>query len=104
MLTGKVIPVCSAFQCLRTANLFFKTDLNQIQAMALVCHCLRNNLETNSAWILLGATIRLAQSIGLHEASMPGSQGAWASEVYRSQAAHLWSISPSFYLSFAQPR
>ncbi|KAK3500500.1 hypothetical protein B0T13DRAFT_510616 [Neurospora crassa] len=90
-LRSKVF-VCSAFQCLRTANLFFKTDLNQIQAMALVCHCLRNNLETNSAWILLGATIRLAQSIGLHEASMPGSQGAWASEVHRSQAAHLWRM------------
>ncbi|SPB43906.1 unnamed protein product [Aspergillus niger] len=38
-------------------------------AMALIGHCLRNNLDTNSAWILMGATIRLAQSIGLHEAS-----------------------------------
>ncbi|KJK63526.1 specific transcription factor domain protein [Aspergillus parasiticus SU-1] len=37
--------------------------------MALIGHCLRNNLDTNSAWILMGATIRLAQSIGLHEAS-----------------------------------
>ncbi|RDK43510.1 hypothetical protein M752DRAFT_283201 [Aspergillus phoenicis ATCC 13157] len=38
-------------------------------AMALIGHCLRNNLDTNSAWILMGATIRLAQSIGLHETS-----------------------------------
>ncbi|CCC14055.1 hypothetical protein SMACR_08504 [Sordaria macrospora] len=104
-LRSKVF-VCSAFQCLRTANLFFKTDLNQIQAMALVGHCLRNNLETNSAWILLGATIRLAQSIGLHEASMPGSQGAWASEVHRSQAAHLWRmiIWQDTFLSFTYDR
>ncbi|KAK3947105.1 hypothetical protein QBC32DRAFT_355458 [Pseudoneurospora amorphoporcata] len=104
-LRSKVF-VCSAFQCLRTANLFFKTDLNQIQAMALVGHCLRNNLETNSAWILLGATIRLAQSIGLHEASLPGSQGAWASEVHRSQAAHLWRmiIWQDAFLSFTYDR
>lgn len=54
--------------------------------MALIGHCLRNNLETNSAWILMGelllqyafeqeftvigATIRLAQSIGLHEPTL----------------------------------
>ncbi|KAK1773875.1 hypothetical protein QBC45DRAFT_446546 [Copromyces sp. CBS 386.78] len=104
-LRSKVF-VCSAFQCLRTANLFFKTDLNQIQAMALIGHCLRNNLETNSAWILLGVTIRLAQSIGLHEASMPGSQGAWASEVHRTQAAHLWRmiIWQDTFLSFTYDR
>lgn len=104
-LRSKVF-ICSAFQCLRTANLFFKTDLNQIQAMALVGHCLRNNLETNSAWILLGVTIRLAQSIGLHEASMPGSQSAWASEVHRSQAAHLWRmiIWQDTFLSFTYDR
>ncbi|KAK3952696.1 hypothetical protein QBC32DRAFT_135921 [Pseudoneurospora amorphoporcata] len=104
-LRSKVF-VCSAFQCLRTANLFFKTDLNQIQAMALIGHCLRNNLETNSAWILLGVTIRLAQSVGLHEASMPGSQGAWASEVHRTQAAHLWRmiIWQDTFLSFTYDR
>ncbi|KAJ4403529.1 hypothetical protein N0V85_005069 [Neurospora sp. IMI 360204] len=81
-------------------------NLNQIQAMALVSHCLRNNLETNTAWILLGATIRLAQSIGLHEASMPGSQAAWASEVHRSQAAHLWRmiIIQDTFLSFTYDR
>lgn len=57
-------------------QLFNHTNLDQIQAMALIGHCLRNNLDTNSAWILMGATIRLAQSIGLHEASptLPASE------------------------------
>ncbi|KAM7187176.1 hypothetical protein V8F20_011101 [Naviculisporaceae sp. PSN 640] len=90
-LRSKVF-ICSSFQCLRTANLFHKTDMNQIQAMALVGHSLRNNLETNSAWIFMGATLRLAQSIGLHEAaSMPAtSQLDEAQERRKRQAKHLW--------------
>lgn len=46
--------VCSSFQCLRISNFFNNTDINQIQAMALIGQCLRNNLDTNSAWILMG--------------------------------------------------
>ncbi|KAE8371564.1 fungal-specific transcription factor domain-containing protein [Aspergillus bertholletiae] len=67
-LRSKVL-ICSSFQCLRMSNFFNHTNLDQIQAMSLIGHCLRNNLDTNSAWILMGSTIRLAQSIGLHEAS-----------------------------------
>ncbi|KAM7198464.1 Fungal specific transcription factor domain containing protein [Rhypophila sp. PSN 637] len=90
-LRSKVF-ICSSFQCLRTANLFHKTDMNQIQAMALVGHSLRNNLETNSAWIFMGTTLRLAQSIGLHEAaSMPvTNQLDEAQERRKRQAKHLW--------------
>lgn len=66
--------------------------MNQIQAMALVGHSLRNNLETNSAWIFMGTTLRLAQSIGLHEAaSMPvTTQLDEAQERRKRQAKHLW--------------
>ncbi|KAJ5674207.1 Transcription factor [Penicillium macrosclerotiorum] len=75
-LRSKVF-VCSSFQCLRISNFFNNTNLNQIQAMALIGHCLRNNLDTNSAWILMGATMRLAQSIGLHEeAVLPESSSS----------------------------
>ncbi|KAI1859003.1 hypothetical protein JX265_004610 [Neoarthrinium moseri] len=65
-LRSKVF-ICSSFQCLRISNLFNNADVNTIQAMALIGHCLRNNLDTNTAWIVMGLTIRLAQSIGLHE-------------------------------------
>ncbi|KAL4994250.1 fungal-specific transcription factor domain-containing protein [Aspergillus recurvatus] len=67
-LRSKVF-TCSSFHCLRMSNFFYHTNLDQIQTMALICHCLRNNLDTNTAWILMGTTIRLAQSIGLHEIS-----------------------------------
>lgn len=36
------------------SNFFNHTNLHQIQAMALIGHCMRNNLDTNSAWILMG--------------------------------------------------
>ena len=52
-LRSKVL-ICSAFQCLRMSNFFNQTDVDQIQAMALIGHCQRNNLDTNSAWILMG--------------------------------------------------
>ncbi|KAL4972483.1 fungal-specific transcription factor domain-containing protein [Aspergillus desertorum] len=68
-LRSKVF-TCSSFHCLRISNFFYHTDLDQIQAMALICHCLRNNLDTNTAWILMETTIRLAQSISLHEISL----------------------------------
>ncbi|KAF9887016.1 hypothetical protein FE257_010632 [Aspergillus nanangensis] len=82
-LRSKVL-ICSSFQCLRTSNFFNHTNLDQIQAMALIGHCLRNNIDTNSAWILMGSTIRLAQSIGIHEASptLPAAE--------QSQRSKLW--------------
>lgn len=36
------------------SNLFTVTDMDQIQAMALLGHCLRNNLDMNSAWMIMG--------------------------------------------------
>ncbi|KAJ0425113.1 fungal-specific transcription factor domain-containing protein [Aspergillus carlsbadensis] len=98
-LRSKVF-ICSSFQCLRISDFFNHTDLDQIQAMALIGHCLRNNLDTNSAWILMGATIRLAQSIGLHESSTltpPGEQ---------LQRSRLWWILiwQDTFLSFTYDR
>jgi hypothetical protein len=50
----RIPTVCSSFQCLRISNLFSNTDMNTIQALALIGHCLRNNLDTNTAWIVMG--------------------------------------------------
>ncbi|KAI9367276.1 fungal-specific transcription factor domain-containing protein [Aspergillus egyptiacus] len=98
-LRSKVF-ICSSFQILRMSNFFNHTDLNQIQAMALIGHCLRNNLDTNSAWILMGAAIRLAQSIGLHEASLSLPQ---AEQVQRTWLwwALIWQDT---FLSFTYDR
>lgn len=54
LLNTHTLIVCSSFQCLRISNLFNNTDMNTIQALALIGHCLRNNLDTNTAWIVMG--------------------------------------------------
>ncbi|PYH75716.1 hypothetical protein BO82DRAFT_323556, partial [Aspergillus uvarum CBS 121591] len=93
--------LCSSFHCLRLSNFFSQTNLEQIQAMALIGHCLRNNLDTNSAWILMaGATMRLAQSIGLHDvpASVPAAE--------KPRWSRLWwtLIQQDCFLSFTYDR
>ncbi|RAK81259.1 Zn(II)2Cys6 transcription factor [Aspergillus fijiensis CBS 313.89] len=92
--------LCSSFHCLRLSNFFSQTNLEQIQAMALIGHCLRNNLDTNSAWILMGATMRLAQSIGLHDVpvSVPPAE--------RPRWSRLWwtLIQQDCFLSFTYDR
>ncbi|KAJ9295526.1 transcriptional regulator family: Fungal Specific TF [Paecilomyces variotii] len=84
--------VCCSFQCLRSANMFFTTNMDQIQVMVLIGYYLRNNLDANSAWILMGSTLRLAQSIGLHDDSVvvESSLGATAPTQYQRQ--RLWWI------------
>ncbi|KAI9925951.1 hypothetical protein MW887_004410 [Aspergillus wentii] len=75
-LRSKVF-VCSSFQCLRMSNFFNQADLDEVQTMALIGNYSRNNLDTNSSWILMGTTMRLAQSIGLHEAEDPVQKQLW---------------------------
>ncbi|KAL2001167.1 hypothetical protein VTN02DRAFT_2150 [Thermoascus thermophilus] len=88
-LKSKVF-ICSSFECLRVTNFFSSTNLNQIQAMALIGHWLRNNLDTNTAWILMGSTIRLAQSIGLHDESLSMAPSAGLSALDHYERRRLW--------------
>ncbi|KAJ5441282.1 Transcription factor [Penicillium cf. griseofulvum] len=95
--------ICSSFQCLRASNFFNNTNMNQIQAKALIGNCLRNNLDTNSAWILMGSTIRLAQSIGLHEETASDTQ---SSTLEQFQRKRLWwmLLWQDTFLSFTYDR
>ncbi|KAJ5139175.1 Transcription factor [Penicillium bovifimosum] len=95
--------ICSSFQCLRASNFFNNTNMDQIQAKALIGHCLRNNLDTNSAWILMGSTIRLAQSIGLHEETASDTQSSTSEQFQRRR---LWwmLLWQDTFLSFTYDR
>ncbi|KAJ5637542.1 Zn(II)2Cys6 transcription factor [Penicillium lividum] len=101
-LQSKVF-ICSSFQCLRISNFFNNTNMDQIQAMALIGHCIRNNLDTNSAWILLGATMRLAQSIGLHEETISTDS---SNATQQFQRKRLWWVLlwQDTFLSFTYDR
>ncbi|KAJ5123594.1 hypothetical protein N7448_009691 [Penicillium atrosanguineum] len=102
-LRSKVF-ICSSFQCLRISNFFNNTNLNQIQGMALIGHCLRNNLDTNSAWILMGSTMRLAQSIGLHEEEASSEPTDSSTDSYQRRRLWWMLVWQDTFLSFTYDR
>lgn len=55
-----------SFDCLRLANFLFQPSLDIIQALLIVGNTLQNMGQSDAAWALLGTTIRLAQTMGLH--------------------------------------
>ncbi|KAG9568731.1 hypothetical protein KCU71_g2940, partial [Aureobasidium melanogenum] len=57
-----------AFQCARLSNFLLRPNLESIQALLVLGHVLQNNGQAEASWALLGTTIRLAQSLGLHSA------------------------------------
>ncbi|KAJ5623789.1 Transcription factor [Penicillium lagena] len=97
--------ICSSFQCLRTSNFFINTDMNQIQAMALIGHCLGNNLDTNSAWILMGSALRLAQSIGLHDETVSAGSYSPTDQLQRKRLWWMLLLQDTFLsLTYDRPR
>ncbi|KAK6000580.1 hypothetical protein QM012_003305 [Aureobasidium pullulans] len=55
-----------AFHCARLSNFLLRPTLESIQALLVLGHVLQNNGQADASWALLGTTIRLAQSLGLH--------------------------------------
>ncbi|KAL4961563.1 Zn(II)2Cys6 transcription factor [Aspergillus stella-maris] len=55
-----------SFQALRLANFLFRPSLEVVQSLLILGNTLQNNGQSDSAWALLGTTVRLAQTIGLH--------------------------------------
>ena len=66
-LTSQVF-VCCAFECLRFTNFLSSCNLEMIQTLLVLGNVLSNNMNAGVAWSLLGLTIRLAQTLGLHRA------------------------------------
>ncbi|RPA80539.1 hypothetical protein BJ508DRAFT_239883 [Ascobolus immersus RN42] len=75
--------VCCSFQLLRHSNFFIHPTTTQIQTLLLIGNCIRNDTNPGSAWILLGITIRLAQSIGLHRATEGEEAKLWWAIVWQ---------------------
>ncbi|KXG49155.1 Transcription factor [Penicillium griseofulvum] len=55
-----------SFHALRLANFLFRPSLDIIQALLILGNTLQNMGQSDAAWALLGTTIRLAQTMGLH--------------------------------------
>ncbi|BDD61745.1 hypothetical protein MAP00_006772 [Monascus purpureus] len=54
------------FQALRLSNFLFRPSLDTIQALLILGNTLQNSGQSDAAWALLGTTVRLAQTLGLH--------------------------------------
>lgn len=57
----------SSFQALRLSNFLLRPTIESVQAFLILGNVLQNDGQPDAAWVLLGTTIRLAQSIGLHQ-------------------------------------
>ncbi|ETI27064.1 hypothetical protein G647_09746 [Cladophialophora carrionii CBS 160.54] len=67
-LTSQVY-VCCAYECLRCVNYLCHPTVLDIQSLLVLGNVIANNMNAGVAWSLLGLTIRLAITIGLHEAT-----------------------------------
>ncbi|KAJ5477904.1 hypothetical protein N7530_003413 [Penicillium desertorum] len=76
-----------SFHALRLANFLFRPSLDIIQALLILGNTLQNMGQSDAAWALLGTTIRLAQTMGLHTER---STVYWPEHV-RTKARNLWS-------------
>ncbi|KIW74379.1 hypothetical protein Z517_12319 [Fonsecaea pedrosoi CBS 271.37] len=83
-LTSQVY-VCCAYECLRIINYLSNSKLLDIQTLLVLGNVISNNMNSGIAWCLLGLTIRIGQSLGLHQKTYRTS-----SEAERSVREELW--------------
>ncbi|OKP12702.1 hypothetical protein PENSUB_1642 [Penicillium subrubescens] len=76
-----------SFHALRLANFLFRPSLDIIQALLILGNTLQNMGQSDAAWALLGTTVRLAQTMGLH--TQRGT--AHLPEQVKTKARALWS-------------
>ncbi|QRD83825.1 hypothetical protein F9C07_2107724 [Aspergillus flavus] len=74
-----------SFQALRLANFLFRPSLDAVQALLVLGNMFQNNSQSDVAWALLGTTVRLAQTIGLHTESI-----AYLPQYMQLKAKALW--------------
>ena len=76
-----------SFQALRLANFLFRPSLDAVQALLVLGNMFQNNSQSDVAWALLGTTVRLAQTIGLHTESI-----AYLPQYMQLKAKALWYV------------
>ncbi|KAF2000568.1 hypothetical protein P154DRAFT_465791 [Amniculicola lignicola CBS 123094] len=71
-LTSQVY-ICCSFECLRFTNFLSHATLENIQTMLILGNAISNNMNAGVAWSLMGLTVRLAQTLGLHRMCPPST-------------------------------
>jgi hypothetical protein len=69
-LTSQVY-ICCSFECLRFTNFLSHANLENIQTLLILGNVISNNMNAGVAWSLMGLTVRLSQTLGLHRMCPP---------------------------------
>ncbi|OAG03521.1 uncharacterized protein CC84DRAFT_1095778 [Paraphaeosphaeria sporulosa] len=64
-LTSQVY-ICCSFECLRFTNFLSHATLENIQTLLILGNVISNNMNAGVSWSLMGLTVRLSQTLGLH--------------------------------------
>jgi len=71
-LTSQVY-ICCSFECLRFTNFLSHATLENIQTLLILGNVISNNMNAGVAWTLMGLTVRLSQTLGLHRLCPPST-------------------------------
>jgi hypothetical protein len=71
-LTSQVY-ICCSFECLRFTNFLSAATLENIQTLLILGNVISNNMNAGVAWTLMGLTVRLSQTLGLHRLCPPST-------------------------------
>lgn len=71
-LTSQVYGCCS-FECLRFTNFLSHATLENIQTLLILGNVNSNNMNAGVSWSLMGLTVRLSQTLGLHRIPPPST-------------------------------
>ncbi|KAF2835129.1 hypothetical protein M501DRAFT_942576 [Patellaria atrata CBS 101060] len=91
-LTSQVY-VCCSFECLRLTNFLSHVTVRNIQTLLILGNVISNNMNAGVAWSILGLTIRLSQSLGLHKMCPPDTDHQIKKMKTRTWWAVLWQDS-----------
>ncbi|OSS49196.1 hypothetical protein B5807_05629 [Epicoccum nigrum] len=83
-LTSQVY-ICCSFECLRFTNFLSHANIENIQTLLILGNVISNNMNAGVAWSLMGLTVRLSQTLGLHRmcpSSTPVQQRILRSKVW----------------------
>jgi hypothetical protein len=83
-LTSQVY-ICCSFECLRFTNFLSHATLENIQTLLILGNVISNNMNAGVAWSLMGLTVRLSQTLGLHRmcpSSTPVQQRIMRSKIW----------------------
>lgn len=91
-LTSQVY-VCCSFECLRFTNFLSHATLENVQTLLILGNVISNNMNAGVAWSLMGLTVRLSQTLGLHRMCPPSTP--LSIKIFRSKVwwALLWQDS-----------